>query len=71
MSEFILVEVNMNTCIGISKCGKCVQVCPVNIFGGEDERPFIVEQSEDECTLCDLCLEECKPKAISIQKLYD
>lgn len=71
MSEFIRVEINMDKCIGIGKCGKCVQVCPVNIFGEEDDRLFIVEQSQDECTLCDLCLGECKPEAITIRKLYD
>ena len=51
MSEFIRVEINMESCIGISKCGKCVKVCPVNIFMAENEKPVIVEQNQDECTL--------------------
>ena len=71
MSEFIRVEINMEICIGINKCGKCVRVCPVNIFEAEGEEPVIVEQNQDECTLCNLCLEECTPDAIAIVKLYE
>ena len=71
MSEFIRVEIDMKSCIGIDKCGKCVQVCPVNIFEAEGEELFIVEQNQDECTLCKLCLDECTPDAIVIVKLYE
>jgi len=71
MSEFIRVEIDMNGCIGIGKCGKCVRVCPVNIFEAEGEQPVIVEQNQDECTLCNLCLDECTPDAIVIVKLYE
>ena len=71
MSEFIRVEIDMNSCIGINNCGMCVMVCPVNIFEAEGAEPVIVEQNQDECTLCNLCLEECTPDAIVIVKLYE
>ena len=71
MSEFIRVETDMKRCIGINKCGKCAQVCPVNIFEAKGDEPNIVEQNQDECTLCDLCLQECTPGAIAIVKLYE
>jgi len=71
MSEFIRVDIDRKICIGIDKCGKCVRVCPVNIFMAEIEEPVIVEQNQDECTLCNLCLEECTPDAIVIVKLYE
>ena len=71
MSEFIRVKISLDKCVGINKCGKCVQVCPMDIFSGEKDQPFIVEQNEDECTLCELCLKECKPNAIAILKLYE
>ena len=71
MSEFIRVEIDMDRCIGINECGKCVRVCPVNIFEAEGEKPAIVEQNQDECTLCNLCLEECTPDAVVIVKLYE
>jgi len=71
MSEFIRVEIDMKSCIGIDKCGKCVRICPVNIFEAEGEEPVIVEQNQDECTLCNLCLDECTPDAVVIVKLYE
>ena len=71
MSEFIKVAIGEDRCTGISYCGKCVQVCPVNIFYAEEDRPLIIEENQDECTLCDLCLEECTPDAVVLRKLYD
>jgi len=71
MSEFIQVVITEAKCPGISACGKCVQVCPVNIFRAQGDRPLIVEDNQDECTLCDLCLEECTPDAIVLRKLYE
>jgi len=70
MSEFINVEIDMKTCTGIKNCGMCVKVCPVNIFNRDNDKPSIVEDNEDECILCNLCLKECKPNAIVIHKLY-
>jgi len=71
MSEFIQVEIERNRCVGISQCGRCVRVCPVNIFEKAGDQPQIVEGNQDECTLCDLCLNECTPNAILIRKLYE
>ena len=71
MSEFIQVSIAEDRCTGIAACGKCVQVCPVNIFGAEGDRPFIIGDNQDECTLCDLCLEECTPDALVLRKLYE
>ncbi len=71
MSEFICIEVQPDICAGMSSCGQCVKVCPVNIFEKAENQPRIMEQNQDECTLCNLCLEACKPSAIIIRKLYD
>jgi NAD-dependent dihydropyrimidine dehydrogenase PreA subunit len=70
-SEFIDVDINMNTCVGIAKCGGCVRVCPVGIFRKDEDRPAVVEKNLDECILCELCLQACKPGAITIRKLYE
>jgi NAD-dependent dihydropyrimidine dehydrogenase PreA subunit len=71
MGEFIRVEIDMGKCVGIDRCGQCTRVCPVNIFDRDGDRPLIVEANEDECTLCDLCLQECKPEAVVIKRLYE
>ena len=71
MGEFIKVDIDFKACTGIGKCGKCVRVCPVNIFKAGDKDPYIAEPNEDECILCELCTQSCKPKAITISKLYE
>lgn len=71
MSEFIEVTIDPEKCVGIKECGRCIQVCPVNIFDQQNDRPLIVRENEDECTLCYLCLQACAPHAISIVKRYE
>ena len=70
-SEFIAVDVDMAACVGIARCGGCVQVCPVTIFQKNGDKPAVVEKNLDECILCELCLQSCDPGAITIRKLYD
>jgi len=41
-----------------------------NIFSSNGDYPKAVEANEDECTLCDLCLQGCEVDAIAIHKLY-
>jgi ferredoxin len=71
LSEFIAVDVDMATCVGIARCGGCVRVCPVSIFQKSGDWPAVVEKNLDECILCELCLQSCDPGAITIRKLYD
>jgi NAD-dependent dihydropyrimidine dehydrogenase PreA subunit len=71
MNEFIDVRIDWNKCVGIKDCGQCVRVCPVNIFEYNLDQPAIVAENLDECTLCNLCLNECRPNAIGILKLYE
>ncbi|MCB2189939.1 MAG: 4Fe-4S dicluster domain-containing protein [Deltaproteobacteria bacterium] len=70
MGLFIAVEVLKDKCVGIDECGKCIEVCPVQIFAGEHGIPSIISKNEDECILCDQCIQGCKPNAISIGKKY-
>jgi NAD-dependent dihydropyrimidine dehydrogenase PreA subunit len=71
MSEFIKLTIDFDRCTGIEKCGECIRVCPVNIFTSNGDYPIAVESNEDECILCDLCLQGCEVDAITIQKLYE
>jgi len=70
-SEFIQVIIDLSACLGTAKCRGCIKVCPVNIFEEEAGYPKVVEENQDECTLCNLCMETCRPKAITIKKLYE
>ncbi len=71
MGEFIKVRIDQDKCAGVPAIEKMVQVCPVNIFKVEENRPAVQEENEDECTLCMLCIEAFPTGAIKIHKLYD
>jgi ferredoxin len=71
MSEFIKVEIDPSKCLGVAGCGGCLRVCPVNIFDQKNDEVVIIEENEDECTLCDLCMEVCGPNAVLIHKRYE
>lgn len=70
MGEFITITIDQSKCGDIEQVNAWVKVCPVNIFEVEDGVPVIVKENEDECTLCDLCLEACKTGAVAIEKRY-
>ena len=71
MGEFIKVEIDLKKCTDLSDAAKWVQVCPVNIFAVENNQPIVVEENEDECTLCMLCLDAFPQGAVTIHKLYE
>jgi ferredoxin len=71
MSLFVNLEIDRESCLGLKECGKCLKVCPVGIFGEDGEYPQAIEANQDECTLCELCLEACRPGAIKVRKLYE
>ena len=71
MGVFIDVEIDFKKCAGIEDCGKCIRVCPVNIFKKNGAMPVSIEKNEDECTLCDLCIDACGFGAITVHKLYE
>ncbi|MEM2983370.1 MAG: ferredoxin [Candidatus Bathyarchaeia archaeon] len=71
MGIFIKVTIDQDKCLGINRSGHCVNICPVNIFEASGDRVIIKEENEDECTLCELCLQKCEPGAISIEKKYE
>lgn len=51
---------------------KLVEVCPVKIFklGSQANAVEVVEENEDECTLCDLCM-QASPEGVRVVKLYE
>ena len=71
MGEFIKVEIDLSKCVDMSDVDNWVQVCPVNIFKTAGRQPVVVEENEDECTLCMLCIEAFPQDAITIHKLYE
>ena len=66
MSLFIRIEIDS----AASAIASLVSVCPVAIFAMRDGRVTVVEERQDECTLCALCLKAAPDGAIQIHKLY-
>ena len=51
---------------------KLVEVCPVNIFDLDASgSAVVVEENEDECVLCDLCVQAAPQGKVRIIKLYE
>lgn len=68
---FIRVEVAAG-CTHGEGCRLCIDACPVDIFAPRPGGPVGVEpQLEDECILCNLCVERCPPGIVSIIRRYD
>jgi NAD-dependent dihydropyrimidine dehydrogenase PreA subunit/flavodoxin len=55
------VTINYNNCNG---CGKCAKVCPLGIIQIENKKA--ISKSELDCTLCNLCVVNCKQRAINL-----
>ena len=70
MGLFIELAIDRNKCIGIAKCGLCIEVCPVSVFTNDSGNLKTNTENEDECTLCNLCIQKCQPAALSILKKY-
>jgi ferredoxin len=55
------VTFNHSNCNG---CGRCVKVCPLGII--QLERKKAISKNELDCTLCRLCVVNCKQRAITL-----
>ena len=71
MGIFIRIEVDKGKCkTSSSGCQECIKVCPVDVFQLKDNEITTVPDNEDECTLCDICVERCPTKALKVTRLY-
>ena len=72
MAMFIRVEVDAEAAADRELAEKLAEVCPVNIFDlDSDGKAVVVAENEDECVLCDLCVQAAPPGQVRIVKLYD
>lgn len=68
MGRFIRITIEESSCP--AGCRMCLEACPVEIFKEEGGKVLVLDSEEDECTLCELCIQRCGAGAISIEKLY-
>ena len=69
MGTFITVIVNQGV-LDSQSARALPALCPVDIFVPSGESVAVNPAEEDECTLCELCLDAAPPGAIVIHKLY-
>lgn len=70
MGIFIKVEINQSKCVYNNRGKELIEVCPVKIFKLVNRKIIIDQENEDECTLCDLCLNIYPKGIIKIKRMY-
>ena len=71
-SMFIRVEIDAKTAADRELAKKLAEVCPVNIFAqAPDGTATVIEENEDECVLCELCLQAAPEGMVRVIKLYE
>jgi NAD-dependent dihydropyrimidine dehydrogenase PreA subunit len=68
---FINLRVDASLCAREPLCQECASSCPVDIFARpQGKTAHVVADNEDECILCNLCLDRCPVDAVSLVRLY-
>jgi NAD-dependent dihydropyrimidine dehydrogenase PreA subunit len=67
---FIDVEVDSSVAADAELARKLEEVCPVDIFKATDSGVEVVEESLDECVLCNLCVDAAPEGTVRVVKLY-
>ncbi len=68
MGIFIDVIIEKSKCRFNEGCEECIKVCPVDIFFKSADGLSV--RDEDECTLCNQCIDVCPENAIQIVRKY-
>ncbi len=72
MPMFVHLEVDPAAAADTELAKKLVEVCPVNIFEQDvNAKCVVVEENEDECVLCDLCVQAAPEGQVRVIKLYE
>ena len=59
-----IVFLNITSCI---QCGKCMKICPMNIFQKSD---IILPMNDENCIQCQLCSKNCPTNSLYIKESF-
>lgn len=59
------IIIDYKKCEG-ADCAECVEVCPMEILVIEGEK--IVKKNQEECNLCEICMDVCPNQAVNVQE---
>jgi NAD-dependent dihydropyrimidine dehydrogenase PreA subunit len=62
LQEVATLELEPSLCIG---CGRCVEVCPHQVFDIEGKRALVADR--DACMECGACAKNCPAAAIAVE----
>lgn len=68
---FITLLIDRSRCECGTGCSQCADICPVDVFRLTEGEMVIDVENEDECTLCELCLQNCPQGALQLIKHYE
>lgn len=68
---FIEVEVDPSVASDRELAQRLEDACPVDIFAATESGVEVVEDNQDECVLCRLCLDAAPEGTVTVTKLYD
>ena len=69
---FVHIEIDDDAAADTELAKRLTEVCPVNIFEVDaNGKAVVVEDNEDECVLCDLCVEAAPAGKVRVIKLYE
>ncbi len=72
MPMFVHLEIDSDAAADRDLAKQLVEVCPVNIFEqASDGSARVVDENEDECVLCDLCVQAAPAGKVRVIKLYE
>jgi NAD-dependent dihydropyrimidine dehydrogenase PreA subunit len=69
MGLFIAIEVDSKNIPPLT-AKAMIPICPVDIYALENKQIIVRPEMEDECTLCELCLEIAPMGMVHIRKIY-
>lgn len=71
MGLFIDIQIDQSKFAGLRERELCARVCPVDALKATEASLDVVAENEDECTFCDLCVQNAPAGAVRIVRTYE